>query len=319
MRHITLLAVLLAFAQTPLSAQNSVASDSALFDFWIGEWELSWKDAAGKTLTGTNRISRKWNNVLEEDFATSDRSFVGGSQSVYNKKQNSWKQTWTDNQGAYIAFTGKKNGDNRIFATEAVKQGKETVVQQMVFSNITPDAFTWDWQRSGDGGKTWTSQWLVNYQRRKPVVPDSIKVLRLAEGETSAPASLKDLAFLDGFWKGPGLGGDCDELWLPATDSSKAGIFRLVTGGKIAFSEYMVIEQQGETLRLRLKHFGRDLSPWEEKDQWTTFRFIKLDGVTAYFHGLTYHRNGDELIIRLQLRRGGALATETFRFRRAAL
>lgn len=144
-------------------------------------------------------------------------------------------------------------------------------------------------------------------------------VLRLAEGETSPPATLQDLRWLVGHWVGTGLGGTCDEVWLPAMDNTMPGVFRYVKDGTLVFSEYMMIEHKDGTLKVRLKHFNRDLSPWEEKDKWVEFKLVKIENQTAYFHGLTYQRTGDTLVIKLSLRSAAGAKIEEFRFTRAPL
>jgi hypothetical protein len=68
-----------------------------------------------------------------------------------------------------------------------------------------------------------------------------------------------------------------------------------------------------------LKHFNRDLSPWEDKDRWLEFRLVKIDGQTAYFNGLTYHRDGDALIVKLAMRTRDGSRIETFQFTRTTL
>ncbi len=144
-------------------------------------------------------------------------------------------------------------------------------------------------------------------------------VLRLEPSAQPAPATLADVAWLTGHWVGTGLGGDCDETWLPATDNAMPGIFRYHRGDTLVFSEYMMIEALHGSLTVKLKHFNRDLSPWEEKDRWTTFRLVKLDRQTAYFSGLTYHRDGDVLLVRLAMRTDNGSTIEEFRFQRKPL
>jgi hypothetical protein len=145
------------------------------------------------------------------------------------------------------------------------------------------------------------------------------EVLKLSENDVPGMAGIRQLDWLTGYWRGTGLGGQCDELWMPATDSSMAGVFRLEKGGKIIFSEYMVIQEEGGSLVLRLKHFNRDLTPWEEVEKWTTFRLVRISGKTAWFSGLTYHREGDQLRILLSMRSGEKTRTEEFRFEKTDL
>lgn len=140
------------------------------------------------------------------------------------------------------------------------------------------------------------------------------EVLTLEKDAPAGKASLSQLDWLVGRWKGSGFGGDCDEMWMPAVDNSMLGIFRFAENGTVHFSEFMVIEELDETLTVKLKHFSRDLTPWEEKDTWTEFRLVKVENQTAYFNGLTYHLDGEELVILLALTSEGTRTIEEFRF-----
>lgn len=146
------------------------------FDFWIGKWKATWKNADGSTGQATNEITKILNHqVIQENFqVTNDQSlkgFKGLSFSVYNPSAKVWKQTWVDNQGAYLDFYGKFEGDKRIFerkftATTGKLKGK-VVMQRMVFYNIKPQSFDWDWEASLDEGKTWKLNWRIRYTRIK--------------------------------------------------------------------------------------------------------------------------------------------------------
>lgn len=142
------------------------------FDFWLGEWDLSWpaeqtSGQAGEVGHGTNTITRLFGDcVIEENFAFADQSFLGRSVSVYDAQAGMWRQTWVDNQGGYLMFVGNYDGETMELRTPTVEQDGEWLVQRMVFSNIERDSLNWDWQGSRDGGETWNDLWNVTYQRR---------------------------------------------------------------------------------------------------------------------------------------------------------
>lgn len=144
-------------------------------------------------------------------------------------------------------------------------------------------------------------------------------VFSLGPDDEPGIGSLEDLAWLQGYWVGTGLGGQVDELWLPPMDNSMIGTFRLMMDSTLIFSEYFAIEELDGRLTLRLKHFNKDLSPWEEKDQWTEFKFIKSEGQTAWFSGLTYQREDDTLNVYLRPTQNGQSRIETFTFQKTNL
>lgn len=145
------------------------------------------------------------------------------------------------------------------------------------------------------------------------------EVLSLDKEQSAGSGSIQDLGWISGYWTGSGLGGDCEELWLPAKDNGMVGTFRFIMNGELIFSEYMNMVEEDGKLSLKIKHFNRDLTPWEEKEDWTVFKFIKTEGQTAYFSGITFHRTGDELKIRMAMTDKGVKSIEEFRFKRKDL
>ena len=120
--------------------------------------------------------------------------------------------------------------------------------------------------------------------------------IAFAEGNRSPKASLSDVSWIQGHWKGEAFGGITEEIWSPPLGDSMMFSFKLVVDNKVSFYEIGHIQQQGETLLLQLKHFGGDLKGWEEKDEMENFKLVKLDGNRIYFDDFTFERiNTDEI------------------------
>jgi len=136
------------------------------FDFWIGEWDLTWAENG----RGRNVITKILDGkVVQEQFASvpADGSpdLVGMSVSVYNAQMAQWQQTWVDNQGSYLDFVGGMVDDKMILSRQAVVNG-EPVQQRMVWADIEPDSINWRWERSSDEVVTWQVVWAINYRRK---------------------------------------------------------------------------------------------------------------------------------------------------------
>lgn len=115
--------------------------------------------------------------------------------------------------------------------------------------------------------------------------------LQLQEGEASPKASLKDVSWLQGHWKGEALGGIAEEIWSPPLGESMMFVFRLVHDQTVSFYEIGHIKEVDGTILMQLKHFDGALKGWEEKDQTVDFKLIKLENDRAFFEGLTFERN----------------------------
>jgi hypothetical protein len=134
------------------------------FDFWLGEWECTW----GEENKGANRVERILDGkVIQENFdGGASMNLKGISHSVWDPERQLWCQTWVDNNGSYLDFTGGFNDGRMVLSRDAIVHG-EACKQQMVWYNITDNEFDWNWERSDDGGKTWKVNWQIKYQRKK--------------------------------------------------------------------------------------------------------------------------------------------------------
>ena len=137
------------------------------FDFWLGDWSCEWTDQAGNVQTGTNKVEKILGScVIKENFdGTPAINLIGKSYSVFDARDKMWKQTWVDNSGGYLDFTGGFENGSMILSRTAKVGGKE-FMQRMVWYDISADNFMWNWERSADNGKTWQVQWKLHYKRK---------------------------------------------------------------------------------------------------------------------------------------------------------
>ncbi|HSM71672.1 MAG TPA: hypothetical protein VK851_09025 [Anaerolineales bacterium] len=130
------------------------------FDFWLGEWDLTW----GEDGKATNHVLRIMNDrIIQENF--SSPNLQGLSVSSYERERGLWCQTWVENNGTDLDFTGKFQDGKMILVRDAIVKG-EACQQRMVWQNIETDKFDWSWERSDDRGKTWRVLWEIKYKRK---------------------------------------------------------------------------------------------------------------------------------------------------------
>ena len=113
------------------------------------------------------------------------------------------------------------------------------------------------------------------------------------EGNIIPKASLSEIAWMEGHWKGEAFGGIVEEIWSPPLGNSMMFSFRLVVDNAVKFYELGHIRQAGVTLVFELKHFGDDLKGWEEKNEVQSFKFVKIAGNRVYFDGFTFEKISD--------------------------
>ena len=136
---------------------------SSDFDFWLGEWNVSWDEGR---LRGRNSIAREYGgNVVYERFdGRPGIDLVGMSVSVYREAVDRWFQTWVDDSGHYFALQGgMEDGELILVGEQSGPRGR--VGLRMRFSEIQEDRFTWRWESSNDDGGTWQPLWELAYER----------------------------------------------------------------------------------------------------------------------------------------------------------
>ncbi len=159
-----MLLLLLGSADSP--AGGARPAPGTAFDFWVGRWNVHWFAQDGSRVEGTNVVEKTLDGkVLLEHFEDPSNNFKGTSISVFRVADSTWRQAWADNQGGYFDFTGEIVGQTRIFRTHAGAAGIDSAFQRMRFYDILPGSFTWDWEGTRDGGRTWKLLWRIYYSR----------------------------------------------------------------------------------------------------------------------------------------------------------
>lgn len=119
-----LVAILAAFLASPAFSQTLPAygcdsAESKQLDFWVGEWDLGYVED-GKSGKSRNRITKTLDGcaILEEFSGAPGSKLDGRSYSTFDRLTRRWKQTWVDNTGSYLDFTGGMRDGQMFFARE---------------------------------------------------------------------------------------------------------------------------------------------------------------------------------------------------------
>ncbi|MEG3170705.1 DUF6265 family protein [Sphingomonas sp. ZB1N12] len=126
-------------------------------------------------------------------------------------------------------------------------------------------------------------------------VPDETR--SAAPGIAPPAASIDSLAWLEGSWHGPGLGGDATEVYAAPEAGQITGHFTQTQKGEVAFYELIQIVPVGRSLAYRLRHFNADLTGWEDKTgKPESFPLVAMEKDAVHFDGLTMRRLGPNRI-----------------------
>lgn len=141
--------------------------------------------------------------------------------------------------------------------------------------------------------------------------------LSLNPGESSPKATLAEIAWMEGHWRGEAFGGITEEIWSPPLGGSMMFSFKLVVDDAVNFYELGHIRALDGTLVFELKHFAGDLKGWEEKDEAQRFKLIKVDGNRLYFEGFTFEKvTADEINIYGRIHQNGKEEEIVFNYKK---
>ncbi len=110
------------------------------------------------------------------------------------------------------------------------------------------------------------------------------------ENSISPKATLQDIEWITGHWKGASFGGITEEIWSPPLGPSMMGSFKLMVENEIQFYEILTITEENGTLMLRILHFDKTLTGWEERGGALEFPLLKITSNKVYFDGLTFEK-----------------------------
>lgn len=157
---------ILARAQKPCSKP-----EFRQFDFWIGNWEAF--GVKGQK-AGDSKISLILDScvILEEWTSASAQQglvYTGKSFNSYNAATRQWQQTWTDNTGNTTEFLRGIGSDGKIvyYADRVAGPDGKTFMRRLTFTRLGEDKVKQFGERSDDGGSTWTTEYDLEYRRKK--------------------------------------------------------------------------------------------------------------------------------------------------------
>lgn len=158
-----------AWMLSPLAAQT--AAHKSDFDYLLGDWEFTAQNQEyGKFNGRWSAVRLATGQILDEYRVTGDKGetyYVTTTIRAYNAKADRWELIGIDDGGGLQDFgTAQRAGDEmHIEQRFGVAAGKP-VTMRIRYYNIHTDRFSWNADRSTDGGKTWVKDFMHIEARR---------------------------------------------------------------------------------------------------------------------------------------------------------
>lgn len=157
-----------------MQIENDGRSD---FDFQIGIWKVhhrmltqrlkgstDWAEFEGQTID--RKIINGLGNMEENIIHMKTGAVHAISLRLFNPQSKEWSIYWsTDKMGTLDTpmIDGFKGGLGEFYAQE-VNDGKH-IYSRFIWLKITADSCQWEQAFSDDGGKTWETNWIMEFER----------------------------------------------------------------------------------------------------------------------------------------------------------
>lgn len=152
-------------SQQPTAKPCAMDSIYRQFDFWIGEWEVY----GPKGKAGTSKIDLILDScIILENWTSAQQGYKGKSFNTYNATTRQWQQTWVDNVGGSTEYLRGQAGKDMVvfYADKNTGQNGKNFLRRLTFYKLSQDKVRQHGERSDDEGKTWTSEYDLEYRRK---------------------------------------------------------------------------------------------------------------------------------------------------------
>jgi hypothetical protein len=159
---------------TDVMQHEATASD---FDFWFGRWNVRnrWlkRRLAGsddwEEFDATVVARPLLDGVGNEDEFRTDHAggFIGMSFRFFDPERKRWSIYWADSRRPGELdppVLGTFEGDVGVFEGEDVYRGRPILVR-FTWSGVTTPTPRWEQAFSDDGGRTWETNWIMEFTR----------------------------------------------------------------------------------------------------------------------------------------------------------
>ena len=157
-----------------MSMENDGRND---FDFLIGTWKVHHRTLK-KRLHGSTEwnefegdmVSRKILNGLgnmDENLIHTKSGLVHAiALRLFNPVSKEWSIYWSTDQTGILdvpVIGGFQNGRGEFYSQE-IFEGQH-IYSRFIWSKITANSAQWEQAFSEDGGKTWETNWIMEFKR----------------------------------------------------------------------------------------------------------------------------------------------------------
>ena len=272
----------------PTAAQGPPCQGEARsFDFWIGEWDVlnrnrppeepNWYDTGIATdrvytvAAGCGLVEHRRGNAGGEFL-------VGFSLRSFNPQTGQWDLIllWPNAGVPHFGElrSGFRHSRGEFYSGSVSAQG-DTAISRLTFSDVTPNTLRWQNGTSSDGGRSWSSNWIMEFNRRDDLYQGPLLNGPTPTTDRCPGPEHRSMDFLIGEWSGASPPDAPDET----AEAVRAQVFPILEGCGIMESVIgLGAESAWEVFRVRA--FEPTRNRWVEyriDTRWPVIQRLEAD------------------------------------------
>ncbi len=146
------------------------------FDFLLGSWEIS-----NRRLKQPLTASNDWDEFPStsvcrgvfdgaanfDEISITARGFSGLTLRLFDPERKEWSLYWASSRDGRLQppVVGRFADGVGTFYSHETYNGTDITVR-FIWSDITPQSARWEQAFSAEGGKTWETNWIMEFTRR---------------------------------------------------------------------------------------------------------------------------------------------------------
>lgn len=144
-------------------AACGASSPTRQLDYWLGDWSVS----SGGADSSNSQVDLELDGCLIVEHWDDGKGHRGQNLFAYSTGDQGWRGLFADNKGRVHVFVNGRVSDERAeFLGPSRGPNGEAVLNRIRLLRNAPHQLEQIWEKSNDEGKTWTTQFRLQYTAR---------------------------------------------------------------------------------------------------------------------------------------------------------
>jgi hypothetical protein len=143
----------------------SANSESRQLDFWLGDWNVTYRGMPGRA---RSQVSLDLDKCLLVESWDGGKGHRGKNLFAYSSEDGHWHGMFADNQGRVHVLQGKVAPGSAEFTGTSRGRDGQMVLNRIRVLRLAAHKVDQSWEKSTDNGVTWTMAFEGAYSRQHP-------------------------------------------------------------------------------------------------------------------------------------------------------